>query len=64
MQTSLLSLLTRGLQMSTDELSGIVPLISVFSALFSHVLTLMHDVEFFQDELVSASGIFSTVEQL
>jgi len=35
--------------MSSDEFSGIVPLISVFSALFSHVLTLMHDVEFFDD---------------
>ena len=47
MQTSLLSLLARGLQMSSVELSSVVPLLSVFSALFSHVLTLMHDVEFF-----------------
>ena len=35
--------------MSSEEFSGIVPLVSVFSALFSHVLTLMHDVEFFDD---------------
>jgi len=46
----LLSLLMRGLSMSADELSMIVPLVSVFSALFSHVLTLMHDVEFFKDQ--------------
>jgi len=57
MCTSLLSLLTRGLQMSTDELAGIVPLVSVFSALFSHVLTLMHDVEFFEDQPSTPSGL-------
>jgi len=57
MNTSLLSLLTRGLQMSSDELAGIVPLVSVFSALFSHVLTLMHDVEFFEDQSPSQSRV-------
>jgi len=57
MNTTLLSLLTRGLQMSSDELAGIVPLVSVFSALFSHVLTLMHDVEFFDDQPTSQSTL-------
>jgi len=41
--------------MSTDELAGIVPLVSVFCALFSHVLTLMHDVEFFEDHPTGTS---------
>jgi len=59
MRTSLLSLLTRGLSMSTDELAGIVPLVSVFCALFSHVLTLMHDVEFFEDQPTSTSVYLS-----
>jgi len=61
MNTTLLSLLTRGLQMSSDELAGIVPLVSVFSALFSHVLTLMHDVEFFDDQPTSRSTHPSSV---
>jgi len=61
MRTSLLSLLTRGLSMSTDELAGIVPLVSVFCALFSHVLTLMHDVEFFEDHPTSTSVCLSVV---
>jgi len=59
MRTSLLSLLTRGLSMSSEELAGIVPLVSVFCALFSHVLTLMHDVEFFEDQPASTSVIMT-----
>jgi len=43
--------------MSTDELAGIVPLVSVFSALFSHVLALMHDVEFFEDQPSTPAGV-------
>jgi len=46
---SLLQMLSRGLQMSNVDFDQIVPLLSIFSSLFSHFLTSLHDSEFHGD---------------
>jgi ubiquitin-protein ligase E3 C len=47
--TSLIALLSRGVNLSPAEIQRIVPLLDVFCSLFSHLLVTLDDREFFND---------------
>ncbi|XP_063401065.1 ubiquitin-protein ligase E3C-like [Mytilus trossulus] len=46
-ETTLLQTLSRGLQMSEEDINRIVPMLSVFCAMFSHSLYTLHDADFY-----------------
>lgn len=48
-QITLLQTLSRGLEMSDDDMQRIVPLLSVFCSMFSHSLYTLHDADFYGD---------------
>jgi len=47
--TFLIQLLTKGVNLTHEEVQRIVPTLDVFCSLFSHLLVMMDDSEFFQD---------------
>lgn len=47
-QLPLLHVISRGIPLSKDDTSRIVPLLTVFSSLFGHLLQSLHDAEFHQ----------------
>lgn len=48
-QITLLQTLSRGLEMSDEDMQRIVPLLSVFCSMFSHSLYTLHDADFYGD---------------
>ena len=46
-ETTLLQTLSRGLFMVEDDINRIVPMLSVFCAMFSHSLYTLHDADFY-----------------
>lgn len=46
-ETTLLQTLSRGLSMVEDDINRIVPMLSVFCAMFSHSLYTLHDADFY-----------------
>lgn len=46
-ETTLLQTLSRGLQMSEEDINRIVPMLSVFCSMFSHSLYTLHDADFY-----------------
>ena len=49
-QTSLLNVLSRGLDPGKKELASFIPLLSMFCSLFSYSLVSLHDADFFGDD--------------
>ncbi|XP_013415236.1 ubiquitin-protein ligase E3C [Lingula anatina] len=62
--TSLLQLLSRGLQMHQNLVDQIVPLLSSFCTLFNHNIITLHDAEFFGDEGEQSSHMPFSVAEL
>lgn len=48
--TPLIQLIARGSPLSSDETHRVVPLLAVFCALFTLLLTTLHDSEFYGDQ--------------
>lgn len=55
--TPLLQIMSRGIALSQEETSKIVPLLAVFCSLFSMLITTLHDNEFFSE---STSEMYET----
>ena len=49
----LLTVISRGIRLSTHERDAIVPLLAVFASLFCYLLVTIHDTEFYGDEVAS-----------
>ena len=49
-QSSLLQSLSRGLELADDDVTRIVPLLSVFCSLFTYSMLSLHDAEFYGED--------------
>ncbi len=58
---TLLQMLSRGMMMSPLDHDRIVPLLSMFSCLFSHLLISLHDEEFYGEEKIENGRIIKYI---
>ena len=50
-------MISRGIRATTQERDEIVPLLTVFSALFGYLLVTIHDTEFYGDDIQQESSV-------